>query len=273
MSHVRKITRKNTGLKMKAEADGDDILLLLMEADRVKVNLPRFAVIYINTLPHVPLEEVDGGVIMEKVAASMASELEGTVKSIKESLASDIDTASLDCDVMLREMTSNLKKDVHSIVQEIGEELKVIRQKTSEVTAILTKVKKQRYKANEELDSMSLTMEEKCSVEKCSVEKSEQGCSYADKVKLGQKQDHSTEDNNNVVMNGVEERDRRKGTWTLAGSLKRRKVTALVGAKKETGRLMGVERKARDTWDVYVGNLVDSVTETHVVEYTKVNGV
>ena len=57
---------------------------------------------------------------MEKVAASMASELEGTVKSIKESLASGIDTASLDCDGMLREMTSNLKKDVHSIVQEIG---------------------------------------------------------------------------------------------------------------------------------------------------------
>ena len=43
---------------------------------------------------------------------------------------------------MLREMTSNLKKDVHSIVQEIGEEIKVIRQKTSEVTAFLTKVKK-----------------------------------------------------------------------------------------------------------------------------------
>ena len=115
---------------------------------------------------------------------------------------------------------------------------------------------------------MSVTMEEKCSVEK-----SEQGCSYAEKVKLGQKQDQSTKDNNNAAMNGVEERDRSKGTWTLAGSLKRRKVTALVGAKKETGRLMGVERKARDTWDVYVGNLVDSVTETHVVEYTKRNGV
>ena len=69
-------------MKKKAEADVADILLLLMEADRVKVNLPRFAVIDINTLPHVPLEEVDGGVIMEKVAASMASELEGTVKRV-----------------------------------------------------------------------------------------------------------------------------------------------------------------------------------------------
>ena len=45
---------------------------------------------------------------------------------------------------------------------------------------------------------MSVTMEEKCSVEK-----SEQDCSYAEKVKLGQKQDQSTKDNNNAAMNGV----------------------------------------------------------------------
>ena len=42
-----------------------------------------------------------------------------------------IDTAELDCGEMLREMTYNLKRDIHGIVQEIGKELKVIRQKAS----------------------------------------------------------------------------------------------------------------------------------------------
>ena len=37
LCHVRKITRKNTGLKQKAEADIDDILVLLMEADKILI--------------------------------------------------------------------------------------------------------------------------------------------------------------------------------------------------------------------------------------------
>lgn len=35
---------------------------------------------------------------------------------------------------------------------------------------------------------------------------------------------------------------------------------------------MGVEKKVRDTWNVYVGNIVDSVTEAQVMEYMKRNG-
>lgn len=118
--------------------------MLLMEADRVEVNLPKFAVIDINILPRVSLEAVDGGVIMKKVASSMSNELVGTVNSTKESLACDISTAGLDCDGILREMTSNLKRDFHGIIQEIGEELKIIRQKASEVTAIMPKLKRQK---------------------------------------------------------------------------------------------------------------------------------
>ena len=53
-----------------------------------------------------PLKAVDGGVVME---SSMSNELEGTVKSTKKALiACDIGTAGLDCDGMLREMTSNV---------------------------------------------------------------------------------------------------------------------------------------------------------------------
>ena len=54
LSHVRKITRKNTGTKKKTEAD-ENIIRLLMEADAYKVSLLRFATIDINRFPHIPI--------------------------------------------------------------------------------------------------------------------------------------------------------------------------------------------------------------------------
>ena len=109
LNHIRKM-RKNTGNKRKVEADVEDILHLLFEADRVKAVLPKFAVIDINTLPHIPLEEVDGTVVMAKVASSLTSEMGGVVKSITENLACDVDTAGLDCGVTVERITSSFKK-------------------------------------------------------------------------------------------------------------------------------------------------------------------
>ena len=43
--------------------------------------------------------------------------------------------------------------------------------------------------------------------------------------------------------------------------------------KKETGSLIGVEKNVRETWDVYVGNMLENVKEGHVVEYMKRNEV
>ena len=36
---------------------------------------------------------------------------------------------------------------------------------------------------------------------------------------------------------------------------------------------MGVERRIRDTWDLYVGNITESVSDTQIVDYLKTNGV
>ena len=62
-------------------------------------NLTRFAAVDINKFPHVPLEEVDGSVILEKVASSLTNE---AVKSMKEGLSPAIS----DCGASLGELTS-----------------------------------------------------------------------------------------------------------------------------------------------------------------------
>ncbi len=46
-----------------------------------------------------------------------------------------------------------------------------------------------------------------------------------------------------------------------------------MGSNKEVSSLVGVERKRRDTWDIYVGNSKKDVTELRIVEYLKDKGV
>ena len=57
------------------------------------------------------------------------------------------------------------------------------------------------------------------------------------------------------------------GRWVLVERLKKRKLKAVVGSNKEQSCLSGVEMKRRDTWDIYVGNLKDDVTDTQIMEY------
>ena len=46
-----------------------------------------------------------------------------------------------------------------------------------------------------------------------------------------------------------------------------------MGSNKEVSSLAGVERRRPDTWDIYVGNLKEDVTELRIVEYLKDKGV
>ena len=95
----------------------EDILHLLVEADRVKASIPRFATFDINRFQHIPLEEVDGGVVMERVANSLTNEIEEAMKSIKESVSLEVGTVGSDCGVMMTEITSNLRSDLEEITK------------------------------------------------------------------------------------------------------------------------------------------------------------
>ena len=81
-NHIRKKVRKNTGGRKKVEMDVEDILHLCYEADKAKANLPRFAVIDINSFPCIPLEEVDCGAVAEKVVTCLSSELQEAVEKL-----------------------------------------------------------------------------------------------------------------------------------------------------------------------------------------------
>ena len=59
----------------------------------------------------------------------------------------------------------------------------------------------------------------------------------------------------------------------MVENLKRRKITSVVGSKKDDSPIAGVETKKRDTWDFYVGNLIESVGESEIEGYLKDNGV
>ena len=61
--------------------------------------------------------------------------------------------------------------------------------------------------------------------------------------------------------------------WRLVERLQQRNIKAVVGSNKEVSSLVGVERRRRDTWDIYVGNLKEDVTELRIVEYLKDKGV
>lgn len=101
------------------------------------MHLPKFAAVDVNKFPHVPLEDVDGGVTMEMVASRLENEIEGVTKSIKESLTLDIGNVGEECGAVVEEMTSALKNDFQSVMKGISEELGVIQQKVCEVSSAL----------------------------------------------------------------------------------------------------------------------------------------
>ena len=250
LSHVRKISRKNTGSKLKAEADVEDILHLLMEADRAQVKLPRFAAIDINKFPHIPLEEVDGSVILERVAASITRELEGTVKSMKESMAVDFDTAGLDCGAKLEEMTSSLKKDWSNVVQGMKEELDVIQHKIREVTDTMENLDISGIKEKLSYSEQGIKPNGNTG-EESKAEVGTQSPTYADMLKSGQKTSESSTSQKGeksgefrksvkrreVEDTGVEDTVGNTGgntgnkekKWTLVENLRKRKIKTLRG--------------------------------------------
>ena len=64
------------------------------------------------------------------------------------------------------------------------------------------------------------------------------------------------------------------GEWTLVESLRRRKIKSVVGNKKdEEISLKGVGIRKRYTWDLYVGNLEETVSEVQIIEYLKKQNV
>ena len=269
-SHVRKISRKNTGSKLKAEADVEDILHLLMEADtctRAQVKLPRSVAIDINNFPHIPLEEVDGSVILERVASSITRELEGTVKSMKESMAVDFDTAGLDCGAKLEEMTSSLKKDWSNVVQGMKEELDEIQHKIREVTDTMENLDISGIKEKLSYSEQGIKPNGNTG-EESKVEVGTQSPTYADMLKSGQKTSESStsqkgeksgEFRKSVKRREVEDTGGNTGNkekeWTLVENLLKRKIKTLRGVKdqgeSEHHGIRVANVRSRDSWDIY----------------------
>ena len=258
---MRKKARKNTGTKQKSEADVDDILQLLVEADRAKVDLPRFAAVDINKFPHVPLEEADGGVIMQMMASSLENEIEGATKSIKESLTLEIDNVGIDCGAVLGEMTSTLKNDLQNVMKGISEELSVIQQKVCEMTDAVADVSKPGDE--KAVDERSYSEVIKASAIRHSLKQSEKVGGAPDAIARSDLRSSAGE--TSIHQNDKSSvSDNRDGKWILVDHLKRRNIKALVGSNKEQSCLEGAERKQRDTWDLYVGNLKENVTVEQV---------
>lgn len=118
-------------------------------------------------------------------------------------------------------------------------------------------------------------------MEESAVEKSISPDSYAERVKNGEKKFQRKMD---LAIGDVQQDSGKDGqakvnsktiekvedAWTLAGS---QKVTSLVGSKKASGNLVGVERKGKETWEIYVGNIAESVSEDKITGYIRENGV
>ena len=293
LSHVRKISRKNTGSKLKAETDVEDILHLLMEADRAQVKLPRFVAIDINKFPHIPLEEVDGSVILERVASSITRELEGTVKSMKESMAVDFDTAGLDCGAKLEEMTSSLKKDWSNVVQGMKEELDEIQHKIREVTDTMENLDISGIK--EKLSYSEQGIKPNGNTGESKAEVGTQSPTYADMLKSGQKTSESSTSQKGeksgefrksvkrreVEDTGVEDTGGNTGNkekeWTLVENLRKRKIKTLRGVKdqgeSEHHGIWVANVRSRDSWDIYLGGLAEDTSKEEIGAFLSENHV
>ena len=279
LSHVRKKTRKNTGTKQKTDADVDDIIQLLVEADRVNATLTRFAAVDINKFPHVPLEEVDGSVILEKVASSLTNE---AVKSMKEGLSLEIDTAISECGASLGELTSSVKDEL----QRINKELSVIQQKVHEVTDTIANVRRSVLQkavsyAEDRVVSTKGNSEDK------SVMGEQDGHVDMESGENSVRVEYDKASYAKVVKSSIAQVDVSKGVagykasanegWVLVDKLRQRKIKTFLGQKKQSGTegkcLRTVVRKKRDYWDVYVGSLADDTTKLEIEGFLGENGV
>ena len=70
---------------------------------------------------------------MEKVASSLENELEGSIKSLKESLDLEIDTASTDCSAVIQEMAESIKNEVSCVVKQLSDEFSSVQCKLQEM--------------------------------------------------------------------------------------------------------------------------------------------
>ena len=256
LSHIRKKVRKNTGNKKKLDGDVEDILQLLFEADRLKVGFPKYATVDINNFPHIPLEEVDGGVLMEKVASSLENELEGSIKSLKESLDLEIDTASTDCSAVIQEMAESIKNEVSCVVKQLSDEF----------SSVICKLQEMRLS----VESLHLLVQQTRTANDNDNDK---------KSKVSPKSNNPEEDPTTKPENfevglrkytDVVKEGRPIDKWILVDNLRRRKIKPILGNRKDDeSSLRGVETRKRDTWNIYVGNLVEGVSETQVLDYLK----
>ena len=73
-----------------------------------------------------------------------------------------------------------------------------------------------------------------------------------------------------VINEKVSRSSTSKEEWSLVDNLRRRKLKPIVGVKKDSEScLKGVESRRKSTWDIYVGNLEESVSESQIVDFLK----
>ena len=255
----RNIIRKTTGGRKKCDAEVEDILHLLFEADKLKVGLPKYAAVDINRFPHIPLEEVDGSVILNKVVEGISNEIEGSLKGFKECFDLEIDSACTDCNAVIQEMADKVKNAVKVVVREWSDEFGKLDTKLQELRVSVENMVQQTMSAKRYKSHISNTSEDVPNTAEDVSTLEERGTKlgareYADVVKSSSKSSQGSA---------------RNDKWILVDRLRRRNIKPIVGNRMDVeSGLRGVEARKRDTWDIYVGNLV-GVSETQLLDYLK----
>ena len=218
----RKKVRKNTGHKRKVEAGVEGILELCYAADGSNIGIPRFVAVDINSLHHIPLEEVDGSLVFDKVLPSFSGEAEGVLKGIEEAQAMSSDSAL----ATFGKLSSDMAEEFGGEIKKLSRELEGLREKLLEVNALVEVCamktgQRKIIRGGEKQKDMSQFSPSKEESSKANKSGSDERMVYAKAVKLGTKAkgvDDGTHESESNAQSVNEDGTQRRGIFSSIGS-------------------------------------------------------
>ena len=184
------------------------------------------------------------------------------MKSITASFSGDVDTAGLDCGAIAEEITSNFKLEVKETLKEFADKVEEVHEKLREASKTISNMSV--AQEQEKMSSSSITYAE-------AVKSLTASTVMPNNSSLEVSASHDKGDQQPVKKDKTQ--GSKEGQWVLVENLRRRKIKSFVGDKRETSSLVGVEMRKKDTWDLYVGNLQEDVSESVIVSYLKENEI
>ena len=151
-----------------------------------------------------------------------------------------------DCSNLLSKVSANLNNELEGVVIRMSEQVSLCEKRIKELGEVITDGKKSQVSRNysEVLKVSSVQNPNSVQPQSAGV--------------IDEKGDDVVKRNSNNTDNDQER--------SIVERLRRRNIKAVVSSNKEVSSLVGVERRRRDTSDIYVGNLKKEVTELRIVE-------